>query len=109
MEDNKRHTGDTNKSAKEKESHFEAAGYGLHDDSEHNKETTEEASLMEDPDEPKPSSDEFDLEKQQSNVDILEENLKQRRSIRSLRGPSSQRGRSTSISRARKNSISPSS
>jgi len=72
----------TNPENNKEESHFEAAGYGSHEKDIPEEEVDGGHDLTEEPIEPPVSKDDLGLEKQQSNVDIFEEEQKKRRSIK---------------------------
>jgi penicillin-binding protein 1A len=81
MEDKNKDRDNTNPDNSTEESHFEAAGYGPRNEVIQKDETTEVNELIgSDDDENKPEA--FDLEKQQSPVDIFEEDLKKRKGIK---------------------------
>ena len=81
MEDKKNEAENPKPGNSKGESHFEAAGYGSQNEDLPESEATEVHGLIEaDDDENKPEA--FDLEKQQSPVDIFEEDLKKRKSLK---------------------------
>jgi len=81
MEDKKKDRENTNPDNGKEESHFEAAGYGSHEENLPEDADTDADELMESGQE-QDTDDDFDLEKQQSPVDIFEEDLKKRLSFK---------------------------
>ena len=81
MEDTNKNNEKPKPENSKEESHYEAAGYGFNDDEIPDGEVVSGEGLI-DQGEPPKSDNGFDLEKQRSNVDILEEGFKKHRSIK---------------------------
>ena len=81
MEDTNKNSEKSKPDNSNQESHYEAAGYGSNDEKIPGEEAVTDHDIT-DNGEPAATDNDFDLEKQQSNVDIFEEGLKKRRSIK---------------------------